>query len=117
MFGEMKPSAMWMMDSLTQCNEDLRNTEGCRSLFATSIEIQVSGVNNEVPNLVLSPLCWNAWPQYEIQECHFFVAAIAHTSCRGNHNLLACHTADKCNIQAVSTFANPVHYHLWLCVG
>jgi len=28
-FGVMKP-CMWMMDSLTQCTRDLRNSKGCR---------------------------------------------------------------------------------------
>jgi len=33
-------------------------------------------------NLCFHSVCQRAWPRYEIQQCHCFIAPTAHTSCR-----------------------------------
>jgi len=65
--------------------------------------------------LCFHSVCWGAWSRYEIQQCHCFIAPPANAFCWVNHNLQTGHTTTLYSLQAVSTFTNPVLYHIWLC--
>jgi len=67
----------------------LRNSKGSKELSATSMEILVSGVDQEC----FWTLCFHTayqslWPGYKITQCQCFIPPPVHTSCWAN-----CHTS------------------------
>jgi hypothetical protein len=57
---------------------DLRNSKGSTELSAASLEIPVSGVKQNVSNLVFSLCMSESWTRHEIQQGHCFIAPTAH---------------------------------------
>ena len=105
-FGIMKPS-MWMIYTMVQfitisylggrcvliwqpnkIFRDLRNSKRSRELSATSMEILVSGTDHKCCwTLCLHTVYLGTWTRYEIQQCHCFIPALAHTACRDNQHI------------------------------
>ena len=71
---------------------DLRNNKESRELTAVSLEILVSGVKHNVSNLVFSLCMLDSLAKVQDTARSLLHAPPVHTSCRGNHNLKACHT-------------------------
>ena len=93
---------------------DLRHSKRSRELSALLMKCLVSGENHNRECCVFT-LCVGALGQSMRYSNDCFITPPGHTFCWGNHNLQACHTTALCSLQTISSFTNPVLYHIWHC--